>query len=47
MMTIAVTVMIADSHMHAGTDAADMDPDADFGVRGGCAQQTQCKNRSS
>jgi hypothetical protein len=45
-MTIAIAVvMIADPQMDAGTDAADMDADADLGVRGRCAQQTQCKNR--
>lgn len=36
----------ANAQMYAGADVADMNPDADTGVRGRRAQQGQCKNRS-
>jgi hypothetical protein len=45
-MTMAVITDMADPDVNAGTDVADMNPDADLGICRCRAQKGQCENRS-
>jgi hypothetical protein len=48
MVIVAMVAMaVADADMNAGTDAADMNSDANVGARSRRAQQAQCKYRGN